>query len=336
MYWCYKAAVNWFCTATRHAFCREPCCRALVFCDCTPVCRMAVSAVAQGFCQLVLHSSTGQQGMQVTLYTAAMYWCYKAAVNWFCTATRHAFCREPCCRALVFCDCTPVCRMDVSAVAQGFCQLVLHSSTGQQGMQVPLYTAAMHWCYKAAVNWFCTATRHVFCREPCCRALVFCDCTPVCRMAVSAVAQGFCQLVLHSSTGQQGMQVPLYTAAMHWCYKAAVNWFCTATRHAFCREPCCRALVFCDCTPVCRMDVSAVAQGFCQLVLHSSTGQQGMRVPLYCSNALVFLGCCQLVLHSSTQQQGMHFALNSAAGHWCLMTTHLFAEWICIGLNAVA
>ena len=290
---------------------------------------MAVSAVAQGFCQLVLHSSTGQQGRQVTLYTAAMYWCYKAAVNWFCTATRHAFCREPCCRALVFCDCTPVCRMAVSAVAQGFCQLVLHSSTGQQGRQVTLYTAAMYWCYKAAVNWFCTATRHAFCREPCCRALVFCDCTPVCRMAVSAVAQGFCQLVLHSSTGQQGRQVTLYTAAMYWCYKAAVNWFCTATRHAFCPEPCCRALVFCDCTPVCRMAVSAVAQGFCQLVLHSSTDYtpvcrvdlhrskcSGLRLLsagpaqqhratghasylVHCSNVLVLQGCCQLVLHSN-------------------------------------
>ena len=316
-------------TATRHAFCPEPCCRALVFCDCTPVCRMDVSAVAQGFCQLVLHSSTGQQGMQVPLYTAAMHWCYKAAVNWFCTATRHAFCREPCCRALVFCDCTPVCRMAVSAVAQGFCQLVLHSSTGQQGRQVTLYTAAMYWCYKAAVNWFCTATRHAFCREPCCRALVFCDCTPVCRMAVSAVAQGFCQLVLHSSTGQQGRQVTLYTAAMYWCYKAAVNWFCTATRHAFCPEPCCRALVFCDCTPVCRMAVSAVAQGFCQLVLHSSTDYtpvcrvdlhrskcSGLRLLsagpaqqhratghasylVHCSNVLVLQGCCQLVLHSN-------------------------------------
>ena len=254
-------------TATRHAFCPEPCCRALVFCDCTPVCRMAVSAVAQGFCQLVLHSSTGQQGMhsstgqqgrQVTLYTAAMYWCYKAAVNWFCTATRHAFCREPCCRALVFCDCTPVCRMAVSAVAQGFCQLVLHSSTGQQGRQVTLYTAAMYWCYKAAVNWFCTATRHAFCREPCCRALVFCDCTPVCRMAVSAVAQGFCQLVLHSST---------------------------------------------DYTPVCRVDLHRSKCSGLRLLSagpaqqHRATGHASYLV--HCSNVLVLQGCCQLVLHSN-------------------------------------
>ena len=32
----------------------------------------------------------------------------------------------------------------------------------------------------------------------------------------------------------------------------------------------------------------------------------------------------------------MHFTRNTAAVHWCMVTGHLYAEWILIGVNAVA
>ena len=40
-------------------------------------------------------------------------------------------------------------------------------------------------------------------------------------------------------------------------------------------------------------------------------------------------GCCQLVWHSRTEEQVMHFAINSAAVHWCLLTENLYAESGC-------
>ena len=46
--------------------------------------------------------------------------------------------------------------------------------------------------------------------------------------------------------------------------------------------------------------------------------------------------CCQLIWHSSTEEQGRQFTLNAAAVHWCLVTAHLYAEWIFIGVSAVA
>ena len=47
-------------------------------------------------------------------------------------------------------------------------------------------------------------------------------------------------------------------------------------------------------------------------------------------------GYCHLVWHSKTEEQGVHFAISSAAVHWCLVTAHLYAEWIFIGVNAKA
>ena len=44
-------------------------------------------------------------------------------------------------------------------------------------------------------------------------------------------------------------------------------------------------------------------------------------------------GCCQLVWHSSTEEQGRQFTLNTAAVHWCLVTAHMYAEWMFIGVN---
>jgi len=40
-------------------------------------------------------------------------------------------------------------------------------------------------------------------------------------------------------------------------------------------------------------------------------------------------------LPSSTDQWGLHFALNSAAVHWCWVTAHLYEEQISIGEFAV-
>ena len=101
---------------------------------------------------------------------------------------------------------------------------------------------------------------------------------------------------------------------MQW-HKAAVSWFGTAAQKnkaAAYPKHCNSALVFGDCTHVCRVDfigvnvigVEAVAQG-----------------------------CCQLVWHSSTEKQGRQFTLNSAAVQGCMLTAHLHAEWIFIDVN---
>ena len=82
----------------------------------------------------------------------------------------------------------------VNAVAQGCCQLVWHCSTEEQGRQLTLNTAAVHWCMMTAnlyAEW------------------VF--------IGVHAVAQGCCQLVWHCSTEEQGRHLTLNTAAVHWC-----------------------------------------------------------------------------------------------------------------------
>ena len=82
---------------------------------------IGVNAVAHGCCQLVWHSSTGEEGRQFTLNSAAVHW-------WLVTANLYA--------EWIF--------IGVNAVAHGCCQLVWHSSTGEQGRQFTLNTAAVH------------------------------------------------------------------------------------------------------------------------------------------------------------------------------------------------
>ena len=45
--------------------------------------------------------------------------------------------------------------------------------------------------------------------------------------------------------------------------------------------------------------------------------------------------CCQAGLQSSTEQWGMHFAVNSAAVPWSLVSAHLYEEQVSIGVFAV-
>ena len=165
---------------TRHAFCPEECCTALVFGDCTCLCGysnlIGVNAVAQNCCQPVC---TEQH-----------------------RATRHAFCPEDCCTALVFGDCTSVwvvkldrCKCSDTTPLPA----CLHSSTEQQGMH--------------------------FAPEECCTALVFGDCTSVWVLKLDRYKCSGTTLLpacFHSSTEPQ--------------------W-----KHAFCPEDCCTALVFGDC-----------------------------------------------------------------------------------------
>ena len=99
---------------------------------------------------------------------------------------------------------------------------------------------------------------------------------------VNAVAQGCCHLVWHSSTEQQGRHSTLNTAA----------------------------LVYGDCTLVCRVDLD---RGNCS----------GTR--------LLSAGLAQQ--HRRTSR---HFTLNTAGVHWCMVTAHFYAELILIGVNAVA
>ena len=47
-------------------------------------------------------------------------------------------------------------------------------------------------------------------------------------------------------------------------------------------------------------------------------------------------GWCQLVWHSSTEEQGRQSTLNTAAVHWCMVTANLIAVSIFIAVNAVA
>ena len=88
-----------------------------------------------------------------------------------------------------------------------------------------------------------------------------------------------------------------------------------------------------------------MARDCCQLVLQSSTEQQGMPFALKSAAVLLcsmtahlfeqpnFTGvtqiakhCCQPVLQSSTEQQGMPFALRSVAMLVCLVTGHWFEQ----------
>ena len=99
---------------------------------------------------------------------------------------------------------------------------------------------------------------------------------------------------------------------MQW-HKAAVS--CLAQQHRRTRQavhpkPCSSALVFGDCKSMCRVD------------LHMCK----------CSGTRLL----SVVWHSSTEEQGRQFTLNPAAVHWCLVTASLCAEWIFIGVNAVA
>ena len=302
--------------------------------------------MAQGCCQLVWHSSTEEEGRQFTLNTAAVHWCLvtaslyaewifigvsvigvnavaqgcwqllwhssteeqgrqftlnSAAVHW-CMVTAHLYAEWILIGVSV---------IGVNAVAPGCCQLVWHSSTEQQGRHFTLNTAAVHWCMVTAhTDW------------------IF--------KGVNAVAQGCCQLVWHSSTEEHGRQSTLNTAAVHWCLLTAhlpAEW------------------IF--------IGVNAVAQGCCQLLWHSSTEEQGRQFTLntaavhwcmvtahlYAEWILIGVsvigenavapGCCQLIWHSSTEEQGRHFTLNTAAVHWCMLTAHLYAEWILIGVSVI-
>ena len=160
-------------------------------------------------------------------------------------------------------------------------------------------------------------------------------------IGVDAVAQGCCQLVWHSSTEQQGRQCTLNSAAVQECM---------LTAHMYAQW------IFVGVNVI---GVDAVAQGYYQLVWHSSTEQQGRQSTLnsaavqgcmltahlqaewifICVNVIggnaVAQGCCQLVWHSSTEKQGRQFTSNSAAVQWCVLTAHLPAEWIFIGVNVI-
>ena len=192
--------------------------------------------------------------------------------------------------------------------------LVWHSSREEQGRQLTQNTAAVHWCMVTA-NLFAVS--------------IF--------IGVNAVAQGCCQLVWHSSTEEQGRQLTLNTAAVHWC-------MVTANLYAEWNF----------------IGKDGGAQGCCQLLWHGSTEEQGRQLtlntaavhwcmvtaslyaglaqqqrrtrqavnPKHCSSALVYGDC--------TPFQGRQLTLNTAAVHLFLVSAHLFAVSIFIGVNAVA
>ena len=137
-------------------------------------------------------------------------------------------------------------------------------------------------------------------------------------------------------------------------HKAAVS--CLAQQHRRTRQAghpkhCSNALLFGDCTPVCRADVHGCKCSGTRL-LSAGLAQQHRRTrhelyPEHCSSALVYGDCTPVcradvhgckcsgtrllsaAWHSSTEQQGRQFTLNTAAVHWCLVTEHLHAESGC-------
>ena len=147
---------------------------------------------------------------------------------------------------------------------------------------------------------------------------------------VSAVAQTCCQLVWHSSTEEQGRQFTLNSSA----------------------------LVFGDCTHVCRVDLHRCKCSGAKL-LSAGLAQQHRRTrqavyPKHCSSALVFGDCrpvCRVDLHRckyggtrllsaglAQQHRRTRQALypKHCSSAVCLMTALLYAEWIFIAVNAVA
>ena len=117
-------------------------------------------------------------------------------------------------------------------------------------------------------------------------------------------------------------------------------------------------MVFGGCTPVCRVDLHRCKCRGTRL-LSAGLAQQYRRTrqavnPKHCSSALVCGDCksiCTMGLHRcecrgirllsaglAQQYRRTEQAVNpnSAAVHWFLVTAHLYAEWISIGVNAVA
>ncbi len=65
---------------------------------------------------------------------------------------------------------------------------------------------------------------------------------------------------------------------------------------------------------------------FCRAALNSGD--------CFLPKAVLNYACCKSVLQSSTEQWGLHFALSSAALHWCWVTAHLYEEQISTGVVA--
>ena len=86
----------------------------------------------------------------------------------------------------------------VFAVAQGYLQPGLQSSTEQWGLLLAKPGATVHGCW---------VTASLFGEQM--------------SIGVFAVAQGCCQPGLQSSTEQRGMLLARYSAAVHWCWVAA-------------------------------------------------------------------------------------------------------------------
>ena len=150
-------------------------------------------------------------------------------------------------------------------------------------------------------------------------------------------AQGCCQLLWHGSTEEQGRQLTLNTAAVHWCMVTASLYAGLAqqqrrTRQAVNPKHCSSALVYGDCTPFQgrQLTLNTAAVHLCLVSAHL------FAVSIFIGVNAVAQGCCQLVWHSSTEEQGRQSTQNIAAVHWCMVTAHLYAEWIFIGVNAVA
>ena len=139
-----------------------------------------------------------------------MQW-HKAAVSWLeqqHRRTRQAVYPEHCSSALVYGDCTPVCRVDLHRCKCSGTRLLSaawHSSTEEQGRQFTLNSSS---------------------------ALVIGDCTHVCRMD------------LHRCNCSGANLLSADLAQQH-----------RRTRHAVYPKHSSSALVFGDCTHVCRVDL---------------------------------------------------------------------------------
>ena len=216
-----------------------------MFGDCTPACRVDLQRCKCSGTSLLL-AGLAQQHRR----------------------TRQAVYPKHCSSALVFGDCKSVCRVDFHRCKCHRCKCsgtrLLSAGLGQQHRR----------------------TRQAIYPKHCSSALVYGDCTPVCRVDLQRCKCSGTRLLL-AGLAQQHRR----------------------TRQAVYPKHCSSALVFGDCKSVCRVDLHRCKCHRCKCsgtrLLSAALAQQHRRTrqavyPKHCSSALVYGACtavCKVHLH---------------------------------------
>ena len=230
---------------TRQAVYPKHCSSALVFGDCKSVCRVDFHRCKCHRCKCsgtrLLSAGLGQQHRR----------------------TRQAIYPKHCSSALVYGDCTPVCRVDLQRCKCSGTRLLL-AGLAQQHRR----------------------TRQAVYPKHCSSALVFGDCKSVCRVDLHR-----CKCHRCKCSGTRLLSAAL--AQQH-----------RRTRQAVYPKQCSSALVYGDCTPVCRVDPHRCKCHRCKCsgtrLLSAGLAQQHRTTrqalyPKHCSSALVYGDCTHRV-----------------------------------------